>query len=95
MELALPENGFARAERCIDAKLESQDVRIEWFAEVVDAADGVAALYVRVFAENRRHEDDGDVLERVDLLDRRRRLESIHARHLDIEQDDVDIRLLL
>ena len=74
-----------------DRDLRAQDLRVERLEDVVDRADLVAAEDVLLLLRERRQEDDRDRARPLALLDHLGRLEPVHARHLDVEQDDREV----
>src|SRR5205085_8571255 len=94
MKLSLPEDMLACPKSRINAQLELEDFRIERLAEVVNPARLVSPSNMRVLGINGSDKDDWHVFAGVKLLYRRSGLESIHARHLHVEQNHVDMRML-
>jgi len=74
-----------------DADLRAQDIGLERLEHVVHRADRVALEDVRLLLADRGQEDDRDVARPLTGLDQARRVEAVHARHLDVEQDDREL----
>ena len=68
-----------------------EDLGHDRLGQEVDRADGIAAEDLGVAAVEGRQEDDRGVLRAVAPADQRRGLEPVHARHLDVEQDDGEV----
>src|SRR4051794_34060664 len=73
------------------AHLRAQHVRVERLKEVVDGADRVAAEDLLALLVDGGQEDDRDVLRALALLDQLGGLESVHPRHLDVEQNHGEV----
>jgi len=71
--------------------LRAQHLGVERLEHVVDRADGVALEDLLLLLVDRRQEDDRDVLGLRPALDQLGRLEAVHVRHLDIEQDRGEV----
>src|SRR4051812_34442476 len=65
----------------------SENVRVEGLEHVINGAHGVALEHVRVFLADRAQEYDRDRARLLSGLDDLRYLETVHSRHLDVEQD--------
>jgi len=79
----LDERGYLRA----------KDVRIIWLEEIVDCADVVAASDVARVLADRGEEDDRHVARARPPAKERGGLETVHLRHLHVEQDDGELHL--
>src|ERR1051326_4707744 len=93
MQLTLLEDIFACPKRRIDSQLELQNLRVERLGEVVDAARLIASLDMRVLAVHSGDKDDWNVFAGFHFFDGHCSFESVHARHLHIEQDHVDVQM--
>jgi hypothetical protein len=78
----------------VGADLVDQQVVVDRLEQVVHGADGEAALLELLGLEGRGEEDDGDVAGALAQLEHGGGLEAVHLRHLDIEDDEVDVRVL-
>ena len=73
--------------------LAAQDLGHDRHVHVIDRAQLVALEPVEIGHVHRGDEDDRRLLEARMLVDQRRGLEAVHARHVDVEQDRRVIRL--
>ena len=73
--------------------LAAQDLRHDRHVDVIDGAELVALQPVEVGHVHRGDEDDRRLLEARMLVDQRRGLEAVHARHVDVEQDRREVAL--
>jgi hypothetical protein len=95
-----PQALLARLERRVllvqideDRDLRAQDPGVVRLEDVIHGAGGIAAEdVVRLLADG-RDEDDRDVLRALPLLDELGGLETVHPRHLDVEEDHGEIVL--
>ena len=76
-----------------DADLRAQHVRLEGLEDVVDGARLVAAGHLGDVRAHRGQEDDRRRAAALAPADELRGLEAVHARHLDVEQDDGEVLL--
>ena len=76
-----------------DADLRAQHVGLEGLEHVVDGARLVAARDLGDVGAHRGQEDDRRRAAALAPADELRRLEAVHARHLDVEQDDGEVLL--
>jgi hypothetical protein len=67
--------------------LRAQDVRVVRLEDVVHRADLVSAEHLLALLVDRGQEDDRDLRGPLAALDELGRLEAVHARHLDVQQD--------
>ena len=74
-----------------DRDLRAEDVRVEGLEDVVDGAGRIAAEDVPLVLRDRRQEDDRDRRRARAALDQLGRLEAVHVRHLDVEQDAREV----
>jgi hypothetical protein len=73
--------------------LREQDVGVDRLGEKVDGTESIGPAYSRVVVMARRDEHDRQVLRPLPSTDQLRRLEAIHAGHLDVEEDERDVGL--
>ena len=72
------------------ADLGAQHVRFDRRGNEVDGAKRIALGHLH-FVVERRDEDDRRVLGPLALANQRGRLEAVHLRHVDVEQDDGEV----
>ena len=74
------------------ADLRPQHVRLDRRGNEIDGAERIALGHLR-FVVERRDEDDRRVLGPLSLANQGGRLEAVHFRHVDVEQDDGEVVL--
>ena len=90
--LRLPPHQLRLAEQVHeDAHLGAEDVRLVGLEEVVHRAHRVGAQLRHLPARQGGEEEDGRVAAALALADELRRLEAVHLRHDDVQQDDGEV----
>ena len=73
--------------------LGAQDVGVERLGQVVDGASLIRARHELLVGLHRGQEDDRHAARLAAVADHLRRLEPVHARHGDVEQNDGELLL--
>ena len=71
--------------------LRAQHLRLDGLEQVIDGADRIALEHVRLAHAGSRQENDRGVTGPVAFADQGRRLESVHAGHEHVHQDEREI----